>query len=314
MQPRKPLPLDSAFGTAEALCQGVSRRRLRAADLVAPFHSVRTTSAPADAADFARAAARRLSDGQVLTGAAAAALWGLPLPHRVPPPSVVQVAVPKGRTRATGRGIQSREIRPDLFTWCDLDGVAVTDPVLTWCVLARYSTVSECVRLGDALVSNNVRYVGRHPNFDPFSIEALADAVKRWKGCVGIDVLRAAQPWVRERVASPPESDLRMFAMDAGLPEFEVNQAIHDPAGKLVAVVDGLIRDVGLVLEYDGDGHRTDKRQWRRDVRRSGDLDTLGYIRCHATGEDLYGNRDAFEARLRRSYERALDRSWPVSS
>lgn len=292
------------FTTEEARRYGMSRHRLRAPSLATPFHGVRSEIDIRTTADRAAAVAPRLGADQWITGYGAAAIWGLPLPARRV--ERVEITVAKSTTRVTGRGIRARELKAGLVRGQVVDGIPVTDPLLTWCTLAKHATVEELIRVGDALVSANPSYVGRRLGFRPSSVDDLHAAATAWKGCNGAEKLRTASRFVRPGVASPAETDMRLTVLSAGVPEFEINQPVYDTDGRQVAIVDGLLREVMLVFEYEGDGHRSDVQQFRRDITRYGELDVLGYVVCRATADDLYRLRAAYRSRVLAAYQRAL--------
>ena len=88
-----PGPLGDDFSVRTAMALGVTRRRLRGADLERPFRGARTVSAPVTPPDDspygrqrqarlrgARAFAPLLRPDQFLSHESASALWGAPLP------------------------------------------------------------------------------------------------------------------------------------------------------------------------------------------------------------------------------------------
>ncbi|MFC4224730.1 hypothetical protein [Lysinibacter cavernae] len=77
---------------------------------------------------------------------------------------------------------------------------------------------------------------------------------------------------IREGSDSRQETLLRLLLADAGLPEPELNVDVCDSAGNWIARVDLLYSEFGVVVEYDGDQHRTSKRQYERDIHRFEDL------------------------------------------
>jgi hypothetical protein len=82
-----------------------------------------------------------------------------------------------------------------------------------------------------------------------------------------------------------------------------VNVDVRTARGRFIARPDIRFRDYPVVVEYEGDGHRTDKQQWRRDVGRLSDLADAGLDVIRATGEDLPDFRNLVirtRARLRR--------------
>src|SRR5690606_35632822 len=65
-----------------------------------------------------------------------------------------------------------------------------------------------------------------------------------------------------------------------------------------VARVDLAYPELKIAIEYDGDGHRSDREQWRRDIRRQRELERRGWIVIHLTQADL-DDPDAFLTHLR---------------
>lgn len=69
-------------------------------------------------------------------------------------------------------------------------------------------------------------------------------------------------------VRSPRETLLRLLIRDAGLPEPEINFWIYDDDGRFLTESDLVYPEEKVVLEYEGDHHRTDVVQWRKDIAR----------------------------------------------
>lgn len=307
--PRRPLPAEfgqRAFSVAEGRDLGLSEWRMRGPDLHAPFHGVRVSGELQTPRQRALAYLPRLRQGRAFAAETAAALYGLPMPmpYRAGSELPVQIAVPRGATRPVGRNVRVRIVRPDLLAVQTVDGMPATSPALTWCLLAARATKEELVRFGDALVSRNPDYVGRLPGFCPLTLDDLAQAVERWARCDGAANLRAALPWVRDGVASPPESDLRMLLIAAGLPEPEINVDVVAAGGRWLGCVDALLRAQHLIFEYEGDGHSTDRAQFRRDIGRIVGFDDAGFRVVRVTGDDLYRRPAEFRRRAHEIYHR----------
>ena len=83
---------------------------------------------------------------------------------------------------------------------------------------------------------------------------------------------------------SPKETWLRLVLIDAGLPR-PVTQ-IRVTAGQLVAYLDMGWQEPKVALEYDGDQHRNDRRQYVRDIRRAEMVDGLGWRVIKVINED----------------------------
>ncbi|WP_353828525.1 DUF559 domain-containing protein [Agromyces sp. SYSU T0242] len=89
----------------------------------------------------------------------------------------------------------------------------------------------------------------------------------------------------RRRADSPAETGIRLDLVDAGLPEPHVNLPIHDATGSQIAIGDLVYARWCVLVEYDGEHHRTDRSQYARDVDRLDDLAHAGWrvIRFNAT-------------------------------
>lgn len=71
-----------------------------------------------------------------------------------------------------------------------------------------------------------------------------------------------------------------------GLPEPVVQHEVYD-GHRLVARVDLGYPESKVAIEYEGDEHHTDKKQWRRDIQRQRELEARGWIVIRLTQEDL---------------------------
>ena len=99
--------------------------------------------------------------------------------------------------------------------------------------------------------------------------------------------LRHAATLVRKRVDSPQESRLRMVLVLAGLPHPQCNVDIGNEFF-FIARVDLAFLAWKLLLEYEGDQHRTSKRQWARDIDRFEWLGEEGYVVHRITAERMH--------------------------
>lgn len=97
---------------------------------------------------------------------------------------------------------------------------------------------------------------------------------------------RRAARLVRERVDSPPETALRLCLVLAGLPEPECNVVLGD-ATHLIGRVDLYLAAYAIILEYEGDQHRTDTGQWNLDITRQEEFASAGYCLIRVTAERM---------------------------
>lgn len=96
----------------------------------------------------------------------------------------------------------------------------------------------------------------------------LQTAVDNWHGRRGFRQLRNAMVFVRERTDSARETMLRLLIVRAGMPEPMINVPVRSRAGRIVAHADLAYPEYNLVLEYDGEQHRTDRAQYYLDINR----------------------------------------------
>jgi hypothetical protein len=168
----------------------------------------------------------------------------------------------------------------------------VTTPARTAFDLARRLPTGQAVARLDAL-----------KRATPFAAEDVLLLAKRYRGARGLRRLREALPLVDAGAASPKESWLRLLLIDAGLPtpETQIPVVAHDWT---VALLDMGWKRFKVAAEYDGDQHRTSRRQYVRDLRRLKQLEELGWIVIRVIVEDRPADivRRVREALRRRGY------------
>jgi hypothetical protein len=150
----------------------------------------------------------------------------------------------------------------------------VTTPARTAYDLARRLPRDQAVARLDALM-----------HATPFSTEDVALLAKRYPAARGLRSLRMALPLVDGQSASPKETWLRLLLIDAKLPVPTTQIPVHEN-GRLVGVLDMGWQKYKVAVEYDGDHHRTDRRQYAKDQRRLRKLEAMGWIVIRIIAED----------------------------
>lgn len=298
---RRPSPLPPtlagrAFTVLEAVEAGVSPDRLRARDLDRGIRGVRLPNAAA-LAERCRAALLACRDGAFICGATAADLHGMPVPPRLKP-SVrhrLDVGTPGPGRAVRRRAIDGRSLRIRDVDLLEHDGLRVTTLSRTWCDLAPECTVPELVAAGDWLLRTTWLTRTRLRS----AIENHPDHRQRDKLLTALRLTDAA-------AESPKESELRAIVALAGLPAPEVNPVIMD-GHSFVARVDLLFRAFDEILEYQGDHHRSDPAQWRRDRTREAELESLGFHVMEVTNADLQHPRRLVERIIRNLRQRGWE-------
>lgn len=85
---------------------------------------------------------------------------------------------------------------------------------------------------------------------------------------------------------SPKETWLRLVLIRAGLPRPQTQIMVHDGGYVPLAYIDMGWEDVLVGVEYDGDQHRTDRRQYVKDIKRTELLESLGWRIVRVVAED----------------------------
>ena len=282
MSPRAPRPFhhpDRAFTVREARAHGVSRRRLRALDFDKPFHGIRVASQElVSLDDRCRSFLPRMPQDGVFSHVTAAGLYRIPLPLRLSTSTELYVSVPATRRAVDAKGIVGHKATFGSGAWDKRFGFPVTTPERTWCDLASVLTLPELVAAGDKLIARRLPQTTR---------AALERAVSAYTSRRGIRNLRRALGMLSDRAESPRESLLRVAIILAGLPEPTANMRVFSAKGTFLARVDLCYPHLKLSLEYQGDHHRADRSQWRRDISRTRALQAEGWTELQFTQDDL---------------------------
>jgi hypothetical protein len=234
-----------------------------------------------------------MTPDQFFSHSTAAMLHGIPVPLSLWRDTRLHVSVLRPAYPPITEGVIGHRLRTPVVRNI-VAGIPVSDPITTWCLLGSVLGIRDLIAAADYLI-------GSRPKA---TLAGLETAVAAWYGQNGAAALRAALPSVRPRVRSPRETLLRLLLVDAGLPEPEINYWIYDDHGQFLAESDLVYIEEKVVLEYEGDHHRTDVVQWRKDIARRESLEDAGWrvIRVSADDLDLYPDR--LIARIRKALSR----------
>jgi len=204
----------------------------------------------------------------VIAGIAASALHGA---RWVDDDVDIELISPNTRSQC-GLVVRDETLRGDEITRAI--GLPVTTPARTAYDLGRHLPRGKALARLDALMWAN-----------PFSIEEALLLAKSRPGARGNKRLRSVLPLVDGGAASPRETSLRLLLVDAGLPTPETQIPVNDN-WQAVAVLDMGWEKYRVAAEYDGDHHRSDRRQYVKDQQRLRKLAKLGWIVIRVIAED----------------------------
>lgn len=204
----------------------------------------------------------------VLAGPAAAALHGANWIDEDEPVELIW----SNQHAPIGIVTRSQRLRDNEIT-C-VAGLPVTTVARTAFDLSCRLTTGEAVARLDALMRAT-----------PFSVEEVLLVTKGHPRARGLRRLREALALVDPGAASPKETWLRLLIVNAGLPtpETQIPVVMHY---RTVALLDMGWERFKVAVEYDGDQHRTMRRQYVRDLRRLSALQDCGWIVIRVIVED----------------------------
>ena len=164
-------------------------------------------------------------------------------------------------------GILTRGDRVDEDEIEMLAGIPVTSPARTALDLGCWYPTTTAVAAIDSLA--------RAAEVKASEAELLAE---RYRGRRGIARAREAIGLFDAGAQSPKESWLRVLLVQAGLPRPQTQIPVVNEFGEAFAYLDMGWPELKVAVEYDGEQHRTDQRQYNWDNRRREILEGLGWI------------------------------------
>jgi hypothetical protein len=309
MPPRQELPEWLRARPFASFDHPLGRARMSGPDFLPVFHGVRAVAGgpgdwrgmPDDEALRIRCRALRLvtNPGTFFGGITAARLWGLPLPRRWVLEEPMHTLIWYPEQAANRAGVIGRQINDRNAHRVEVHGLPTVDLPTLFCHLGMLLSVPDLVAVGDAMILDPVIPAAGPPR--PFvRLEELQERVALYR-VRGKRTAARALELVRPGAESRPETLLRLLLVDDGLPEAELNVAVYGKDGEFLARVDMLYRAFRVVVEYDGDQHRTDQRQFDRDMGRLDDLAAQGWRVVRVGARSLYRDPQDAVNRVRRA-------------
>lgn len=177
------------------------------------------------------------------------------------------------RHRLAGLRVRSEPL--DASAVCMAAGIPATSPAQTAVDLACWYPRVKAVAAIDALARATT-----------LALPDVHELAQSQAGRRGVVRARRVLGLIDPGSQSPKESWLRTLLVDGGLPRPATQIPIYDDVGKPVAYLDMGWEELKVAVEYDGDHHRTDRRQYSWDMRRSEMLQRRGWIIIRVTAQD----------------------------
>ncbi|MGF2948885.1 hypothetical protein [Microbacterium alcoholitolerans] len=232
-----------------------------------------------------------MAPGAFICGLSAAAIYQYPADD--PGDRDVGVFAPQRAPR--GKGVRGRKVEPHLAFVRTWHGLPITTPASTWAMLGRELSERKLVILADAILQvPRDKYGTQHPEQRGATREQLQAALDAGRR-VGLPRLRSALARARVGSSSPLETEYRLDAEDAGLPTPELDVEIRDARGRRVGISEIVYRDYRIIVEIEGDHHRTSRWQWNRDIQKYRDYADAGWEVVRITSMDIRTTRRAVD-------------------
>ena len=181
------------------------------------------------------------------------------------------------------------------------EGLPVSPPALAFLEAAAELTLDDLVAAGDFLVLDprvlDPRDIRPHIALDELRHE-LAQA-----HAPHVRLARKAAALVRQGAESRPESLLRLLLVHAGIEEPECGVAVSDATGAHIGYFDLVWPARKVVVEYDGDQHRTSTYQYERDIMRVDRATASGFRVVRVRAHGLFRDPAATVLRVRAALE-----------
>jgi hypothetical protein len=205
----------------------------------------------------------------VITGRAAAELHGA---EWVAADAPIELITSNNRPPA---GIIARKERIGQDEVVEMCGIAVATRQRTAFDLGRFLSRDAAVAHLDALA----RATG-------ITAKEVLPLAIRYKGARGVSRFKAAIDLMDAGAQSPKETWLRLLLIDAGFPRPQTQIPVLEDDGYAFAFLDMGWEEIMVAVEYDGDHHRTDPIQYRKDIRRSEKVQRKGWIHIRIIAGD----------------------------
>jgi len=255
-----------------------------------PFHGIRTTI---DLSPL-RAYAPLLRPGDRFSHTTAAALWGAPVPKSVQTQLHITAALAE-KPRARGCvGHQSRcadqDLRGDLPT---------SSPAQTLVECGTLLELEDLVAIVDFMLLDPRVLDPR--DMRPHATRAELHSLLGSKRGPGVRLARRALSLAREGVESPMETRLRLLLQGGGMTATECGFELTRADRSRVGWFDLAWPERMVLVEYDGDQHRTSSHQYDRDIRRFDDAAELGWRVVRVRSRGILSNPADTIGRVRRA-------------
>lgn len=261
-----------------------------------PFRGVRAAAPPATVLELCGSYVLKMAPHEFFSHVTSAVLHGIWLPLDLEQRLVLDVAVIKPRRAPRDARVQGHHLIDRPWLVVVRKGVRTANALETLCQLATVLDDDDLVVAAESLL----------PPRRPSSTVRLERIVRAFSDPDRRSSRRLERVSKRIRIGSrsAQETRVRLLLVGAGLPEPLINHLWTGPDGGTTEG-DLVYLEERVWIEVEGDHHRTDRKQWRKDVVRYERLMDLGWRVVRISADDLRLRPDETIERVRRALTRA---------
>lgn len=255
-----------AFSVREGKAMGLTEGTMRGKKYISPFPGVRVhrdessqSLKPAertlrDAQNYLP----RMKDNHIFSHTTALMIYGCPIFSS----SDLHVSVPSTSWAPSCKGVVGHRYKTQLVEVGVFNGLPVVAPHTALLQSALFLPLKELVVAIDHLVCPSYGDSGAlvEPQaLQQYCVSTSTRGVRRAREAIGLS---------RVGAESRMETLLRLILAKHGLSDlFELQVEVHDRRG-FIGRFDLVCRELKLILEYDGEQHRTERQQYIKDLLR----------------------------------------------
>jgi hypothetical protein len=187
--------------------------------------------------------------------------------------------------------VRGVKLSPTLASVVMCSGIRATSPATTWAYLADTVSFRDLVRIGDAIVRiPGMSARGVCPSSSWRRRQSSRRGTGTWPSTPRHPSARARRDPRGRHVAAG--DGLPASALGEALPEPVLDAEIRDASGRLLGIADALYKRYAVIVEIEGDHHRTSREQWLRDLQKHAAYAAAGYELVRLGARQIRGRGD----------------------
>ncbi|WP_240945146.1 endonuclease domain-containing protein [Bifidobacterium moraviense] len=168
--------------------------------------------------------------------------------------------------------------------------IVCTHPLVTWAMLAAWLSLTEVITLLDAILRADARVANRGED-SRMSLDDISSFLSPLGTFPGRKKCVQSLQFISTVTDSSMECRTLLALLREGLPPPVPQWSTFVPSLGQTVTTDLAYPESNVVIEYDGDAHRQDKRQYRRDARKRQAMQADGLTVIVVFADDILTDR-----------------------